>query len=96
MAPPMSEVRNGKIKRRRPAVVRGVEYDVFGVKADVNQRPSECPLLAISRHFTGRALNNSNCGRYPNVVVSKWGFGESLQNELRRSASTFNGQRDTI
>ena len=25
------EVRNGKIKRRRPAVVRGVEYDVFGL-----------------------------------------------------------------
>jgi len=29
MAPKMLEVRNGKIKRRRPAVVRGVEYDVF-------------------------------------------------------------------
>ena len=29
MAPPMSEVRNGKIKRRRPAVVRGVEYDIL-------------------------------------------------------------------
>jgi len=31
MAPQMPEVRNGKIKRRRPAVVRGVEYDVFGL-----------------------------------------------------------------
>jgi hypothetical protein len=27
----MPEVRNGKIKRRRPAVVQGVEYDVFGL-----------------------------------------------------------------
>ena len=29
--PQMPEVRNGKIKRRRPAVVRDVEYDVFGL-----------------------------------------------------------------
>jgi hypothetical protein len=27
--PQMPEVRNGKIKRRRPAVVRGVEYEIF-------------------------------------------------------------------
>ena len=25
------EVKDGKIKKRRPAVVRGVEYDVFGL-----------------------------------------------------------------
>ncbi len=31
MAPKMPEVRNGKIKRRRPKVARDVHYDVFGL-----------------------------------------------------------------
>jgi len=31
MAPQMPEVRNGKIKRRRSRVAKGVEYDLFGL-----------------------------------------------------------------